>query len=87
MDLTDGYYTMGIREEDRDYFTVNYRGTLWRLACLPMGLSGSTYYFCKLTHVFTNHLRRPLPPTPTSTPVHARPSKRFSGTPDGAVRA
>jgi hypothetical protein len=76
LDLTDGYYTLGIREEDRDYFTVTYRGTLWRLACLPMGWSGSAYYLCKLTQVFTNHLRRPPPPTPASTPV-ARPSKRF----------
>jgi hypothetical protein len=23
LDLNDGYYTLGIREEDRDYFTVN----------------------------------------------------------------
>jgi hypothetical protein len=43
LDLTDGFYTLGIREEDRDYFTVNYRGSMWRLACLPMGWSGSTY--------------------------------------------
>jgi hypothetical protein len=43
LDLADGYYIHGIREEDRDYFTVNYRGTLLRLACLPMGWSGSTY--------------------------------------------
>jgi hypothetical protein len=28
LDLTDGYYTHGIREEDRNYFTVNYRGAL-----------------------------------------------------------
>jgi hypothetical protein len=28
LDLTDGYYTLGIREEDRDFFTVNYRGEL-----------------------------------------------------------
>jgi hypothetical protein len=28
LDLTDGYYTLDIREEDRDYFTVNYCGTL-----------------------------------------------------------
>jgi hypothetical protein len=28
LDLTDGYYTHGIREENRDYFTVNYCGTL-----------------------------------------------------------
>jgi hypothetical protein len=34
LDLTDGYYTLGRREEDRDYFTVNYRGDMWRLACL-----------------------------------------------------
>jgi hypothetical protein len=27
-DLADGYYTLGIREEDRDFFTAKYRGTL-----------------------------------------------------------
>jgi hypothetical protein len=37
LDLADGYFPLGIREEDRDFFTVNYRGELWRLACLPMG--------------------------------------------------
>jgi hypothetical protein len=37
LDLTDVYYTLDIREEHRDCFTVNYRGTLWRLACFPMG--------------------------------------------------
>jgi hypothetical protein len=77
LDLTDGYYTLGIREEDRDYFAVNYRGTMWRLACLPMGWFGSAYYFCKLKQVFTNNLRRPPLPTPASTPERARPSKRF----------
>jgi hypothetical protein len=49
LDLTDGCYTLGIREEDHDCFTVNYRGSLRRLACLPMGWSGSAYYFFKLT--------------------------------------
>jgi hypothetical protein len=28
LDLADGYYTLGVRENDRDYFTVNYRGTM-----------------------------------------------------------
>jgi hypothetical protein len=28
LDLTDRYYTLGISEEDRDYFTVNYQGEL-----------------------------------------------------------
>jgi hypothetical protein len=41
LDLTDGYNTLGNREEDRNFFTVNYRGELWRLECLPMGWSGS----------------------------------------------
>eukprot|EP00873_Tetraselmis_striata_P024054 jgi/Tetstr1/444318/TSEL_032209.t1 len=41
MDLADGYYTLGIREEDRDFFTVNYGGE----SCLPMGWTGSSYYF------------------------------------------
>jgi hypothetical protein len=26
LDLADGYYTLGIREEDRDFFTVTYKG-------------------------------------------------------------
>jgi hypothetical protein len=77
LDLTSGYYTLGIWEENRDYCTVNYRGALWRLACLPMGWSGSAYYFCKLTHMFTNYLRRPPPLSPAATSTVGRASKRF----------
>jgi hypothetical protein len=33
-DLADGYYTLGIREEERDFFTVDYRGTMYKLAGL-----------------------------------------------------
>jgi hypothetical protein len=75
LDLTDGYYTLGICEEDRDFFTVDYIGELWCLACLPMVWSGSAYYFCKLTQTFTNYLRRaPTPPTAkTATPY--KPSR------------
>jgi hypothetical protein len=69
--------TLGIREEGRDYFTVNYRGTMWRLACLPMGWSGSAYYFCKLTQVLTNYLRRPPPPNAAPHPPPGSPIKRF----------
>jgi hypothetical protein len=36
-DLADGYYTRGIQAEDTDFLTINYRGTLDRLAGLPMG--------------------------------------------------
>jgi hypothetical protein len=28
LDLADGFSTLGIREENRDFFTVNYRGEL-----------------------------------------------------------
>jgi hypothetical protein len=85
--LTDGYCTLGIREEDHDYFTVNYRGTMWRLAYLPMGWSWSAYYFCKLTHVFINYLRRP-PPPPQRLPQgrDAIPNTSYA-TPVGAASA
>jgi hypothetical protein len=71
LDLADGYYTLGIREEDRDFFTVNYRGELWRLACFRMGWSGSAYYFYKLTQTLTNYMRRPsTPPTAKTATAH-----------------
>jgi hypothetical protein len=50
---------------------------MWRLTCLPMGWSGSAYYFCKITHVFTNYIRRPMSPTLTSIPALRRPSRRY----------
>eukprot|EP00873_Tetraselmis_striata_P021558 jgi/Tetstr1/441822/TSEL_030038.t1 len=74
MDLADGYYALGIREEDRDFFTVNYRGELWRLACLPMGWTGSSYYFCKLTAAFTDYMRTPLKRRDPTLPPTPRPS-------------
>eukprot|EP00873_Tetraselmis_striata_P037586 jgi/Tetstr1/457850/TSEL_004252.t1 len=85
MDLADGYYA--IREEDRNFFTVNYRpgagggggGGLWRLACLPMGWTGSSHYFCKLTAAFTGYLRTPMkrrdPASPPTAP--SKPTRRF----------
>jgi hypothetical protein len=77
LNLADGYYTLGIREEDRDFFTVNYMGELWRLACLPMGWSGSAYYFYKLPKTFTNYLRRPPAPPTAKTATSHKPSRRF----------
>jgi hypothetical protein len=77
LDLADGCYTLGIREEDRDFFTVNYRGKLWRLAFLPMGWSGSAYYFCKLTQAFTNNLRQAPTPMTANTATPYKPSRRF----------
>jgi mRNA-degrading endonuclease YafQ of YafQ-DinJ toxin-antitoxin module len=44
-DLVDGYCTLGMREEDIDFFTINHRGTLYMLGGLPMGKKCSNYYF------------------------------------------
>eukprot|EP00873_Tetraselmis_striata_P033181 jgi/Tetstr1/453445/TSEL_040426.t1 len=51
-DLHDGFYAVGIAPEDRDYFTVGYRGKLYRLAGLLMELSLSPYttYVLSLRH-------------------------------------
>jgi hypothetical protein len=44
-DLQDGLYALGISPTDREYFTVNVRGELYRLAGLPMGWSLPPFYF------------------------------------------
>eukprot|EP00873_Tetraselmis_striata_P015760 jgi/Tetstr1/436024/TSEL_024903.t1 len=62
LDLQDGFYAMGIAPSDRDYFTVNIRGTLYRLCGLPMGWSLSPYYFTTFTMTFVKHLRSPTTP-------------------------
>ena len=69
-DLQDGFYGLGICAHDgylwgdeslcsRDFFTVNYRGKLYRLAGLPMGWSLSPYYFCTWVATAVRHLRSP----------------------------
>eukprot|EP00873_Tetraselmis_striata_P005616 jgi/Tetstr1/425880/TSEL_016254.t1 len=73
LDLQDGFYAVGIAPEDRDFFTVDYRGTLYRLAGLPMGWSMSPDYFCQFTNVLTRALRR-NPAEADGTPI---PRRRF----------
>eukprot|EP00873_Tetraselmis_striata_P026254 jgi/Tetstr1/446518/TSEL_034044.t1 len=58
-DLQDGCYALDLREDVRDFFTINVRGTLWRFAALPMGWSLSPYYFCTLMAVMVRYLRQP----------------------------
>jgi hypothetical protein len=57
LNLYNGFDAMGINQEDRDYFTVNVRGQLYRLVGLPMGWSLLPFYFCKMTLSFVNFLR------------------------------
>jgi hypothetical protein len=38
-DQQDGFYALGINPSDRDYFTVNVFGQLYKFAGLPMGWS------------------------------------------------
>jgi hypothetical protein len=60
MDFQDDCYCLGVAYEDRNYFTVDYRGTLLRLAGLPMGWSLRTYFLRTLMNVVIKHVRSPL---------------------------
>jgi hypothetical protein len=46
-DLQDRFYALGINPADRDYFTVNVRGQLYKLAGLPMGDPYPPFIFAK----------------------------------------
>jgi hypothetical protein len=77
LDLLNEYDAVGIREQDRDFFTVNYRGRLLRLACLPMGWNASPYVFCMSTRAMIRYLRSPLlamgnPKTPSKKNLRGR---------------
>lgn len=66
--LWDGYYAMDLREDVRNYFTINVRGTLLgRFAALAMGRSLSPCYFL-------HHSRRDgaLPPPAGLFATYAR---------------
>jgi hypothetical protein len=63
-DIQDDFYTLGINPANRDYFIVNVRGQLYRLAWLPIGWSLSPFYFCMMTLTFVNFLRAPYPKLP-----------------------
>jgi hypothetical protein len=41
--LNNYYYALGIFEEDCNLYKINYRGELFRLACLPIDWSGLPY--------------------------------------------
>eukprot|EP00873_Tetraselmis_striata_P018362 jgi/Tetstr1/438626/TSEL_027177.t1 len=74
-DLQDGFYALGIAEADRDYFTVDVRGQLYRLAGLPMGWSLSPYYFVTLTQAL--HLRQRLASLVDALGLQRNPTKGF----------
>jgi hypothetical protein len=54
-DQLDGFYALGINPTEQDYFTVNVRGQLYKLAGLPMGWFVSPFHFCNMTS-FVNFL-------------------------------
>jgi hypothetical protein len=67
-DLQDGLYALGVNPADRDYFHVNVREQLYRLAGLPKGWSMSPFYN-KTTLTFVNFLRAPDPLLPCLEPI------------------
>eukprot|EP00873_Tetraselmis_striata_P015817 jgi/Tetstr1/436081/TSEL_002675.t1 len=76
-DMQDVFYALGIAPSDRDYFTVNIPGTLYRLCGLPMGKSLSPYYFTTFTMTFVKHLRSPTTPAaPGNVPRSRRCLRR-----------
>ena len=79
MDLQDGFYAIGIDPEFRDYFTVNYRGTLYRLAGLPMGWCNSPCVFHQFVAVMVKELRAPVPSEHRHPRRVARKRRRQSG--------
>eukprot|EP00873_Tetraselmis_striata_P021227 jgi/Tetstr1/441491/TSEL_029722.t1 len=72
LDLQHGFYALGIAPSDRNYFTVNIRGTLYRLCGLPMGWSLSPYYFTTFTMTFVKHLRSPTIPAAPGNVLRSR---------------
>eukprot|EP00873_Tetraselmis_striata_P034897 jgi/Tetstr1/455161/TSEL_042011.t1 len=70
---------MGIAPSDRDYFTVNIRGTLYRLCGLPMGWSLSPYYFTTFTMTFVKHLPSPTTPAAPGNVLRSRRWLRRGG--------
>ena len=58
-DISDGFYALGVAEEDRDYFTVQVQGKYYRFAALPMGFKNSPYHFNQLMVQLVRHLRAP----------------------------
>ena len=58
-DLRDGYHAVGVRPQDRKYFTMNLQGRLIQIAVLPFGWSGSCTVFCKTMETFVSTLRSP----------------------------
>jgi hypothetical protein len=45
LDPADGFYALGIWEEDKDFFTIYYIGERGRMTCVLMGWSGLSSYF------------------------------------------
>jgi hypothetical protein len=76
LDPMDGYYTLGIREHDRYYFTLNLSTTT-----VNCGVSHDYQWVVRVglfllqaNQVFTSQLRRPTSPPPSSTTPSQRPS-------------
>ena len=64
LDLQDGFYTVGVHEEHRDYLTFEVAGVgLFRFKALPMGLSASPSIFTSTVNTFVRALRSPLAST------------------------
>ena len=70
-DLCDGFYTVSVAEEDREFLSINLNGQILSFCALPQGYALSPFIFQKLTHVFIDHLRDPDSAKTEEVPIPA----------------
>ncbi|MES9880717.1 MAG: reverse transcriptase domain-containing protein [Sedimenticola sp.] len=56
-DLKNGFHHVFVREEDRKYLGIYWRGDYYQWRVLPFGWSCSPYFFCKILRPLTEYLR------------------------------
>ena len=57
IDLTNAYYLIPIRPEDRKFLRFRLEGVLYEFNCLPFGLSSAPYVFTKILKHFLAKIR------------------------------
>lgn len=57
VDLTDAYYLISIREQDRKFLRFYFEKELYEFCCLPFGLSSAPFVFTKILKPLFSFLR------------------------------
>lgn len=57
VDLRHAYYSVPVRQEDRDWFRFLWKGVSYRYTCMPQGFADAPRIFTKLLKPVLSHLR------------------------------